>query len=182
MSALSYAEAPAGAADRVLLRRRLRRIGVVIAALAFAAAAWVGLGPAPLGGPVAYVVTDGISMLPHIHAGGLVLTRSQNEYRVGEVVAYHNGQLHRVVLHRIIAIHGDRYVFKGDNNNFVDQYQPIAGQLIGREWVYWPNGGKYLNFVRGPAVFAVILGGLGLYAGTSLKPGRSRRRRRHHAR
>ena len=34
--------------------------------------------------------------------------------------------LHVVVLHRIIAIKGDRYVLKGDNNDFVD---PDAAQL-----------------------------------------------------
>ena len=40
--------------------------------------------------------------------------------RVGDIVAYRSTVLHVVVLHRIVAIKGDRYVLKGDNNDFVD--------------------------------------------------------------
>ena len=29
------------------------------------------------------------------------------------------------MLHRIIGVAGDRYTFKGDNNHFVDSYQPV---------------------------------------------------------
>ena len=43
-----------------------------------------------------------------------------SHYKVGDIVAYRSTMLHIVVLHRIIAVKGDRYVFKGDNNDFVD--------------------------------------------------------------
>ena len=48
------------------------------------------------------------------------MVRPADDYKVGDIVAYRSTMLHVVVLHRIIAIKGDRYVFKGDNNDFVD--------------------------------------------------------------
>lgn len=118
-------------------------------------------------------------MLPHFHAGGLVITKERSSYHVGEVVAYHNSELHAVVMHRIVAIDGDRYVFKGDNNDFRDSYHPTASQLVGQEWIYWPSGGKYLHLLRTPFLFAILMAFLGVIA---FRPEHSkiRRRRRHH--
>lgn len=119
-------------------------------------------------------------MLPRFHADSLVITRKQDSYHVGEVVAYHNHQLHAVVMHRIVARDGDRFVFKGDNNDFRDRYHPTKADLVGREWVYWPGAGRYLVWLRDPMTFAVVVG---LVALLSVRPQkRSRRRRRHHAR
>ena len=118
-------------------------------------------------------------MLPHYRAGGLVIIRSESSYSVGEVVAYHNRQFHEVVMHRIVALDGDRYVFKGDNNPGADQYHATKSDLVGRETVYWPGGGRYLNILRNPITFAVIIGLITLIA---FRPERrSRRRRKHHA-
>ena len=80
-------------------------------------------------------------MEPSFHAGDLGLVRPADHYRVGEIVAYHSTLLHVVVLHRIIAIHGDHYVFKGDNNNFVDPTRPTRSALVGALWVHVPDGG-----------------------------------------
>ena len=87
---------------------------------------WFYFAPASVGGSTNWVVTDGISMEPRFHAGDLVLVRAQSDYRVGQIVAYHNKQLHTIVLHRIIGRAGSRYIFKGDNNNFVDFEHPAA--------------------------------------------------------
>lgn len=120
-------------------------------------------------------------MLPHFHENGLVITREQQSYHIGEVVAYHNKRLHTVVMHRIVARDGSRYVFKGDNNDFQDHYHPTRDDLVGAEWIYWPDGGRYLAMLRQPAAFGVILGLLGLFAIKSFMPVRVRnRRRRHH--
>lgn len=123
--------------------------------------------PTALGGPASYVVTDGTSMLPHFKADGLVVTRAQDSYHVGEVVAYHNRQLHVVVMHRIVARDGNRFVFKGDNNNFRDLYHPTRADLVGKEWVYIPAGGRYLQWLRSPLVFALLLGLMGWIIGAA---------------
>jgi signal peptidase I len=141
---------------------------------------YLQLAPVQLGGRASYVVTDGVSMLPTFTADGLVVTRVEDGYNVGDVVAYHNRQLGEVVMHRIVARDGSTFVFKGDNNDFRDGYHPANADLVGKEWVYWPGAGRYLKFLRNPLTFAVIVGGMALVGMRS--PRRSRRRSRHHAR
>lgn len=144
--------------------RRIRHFVLIVLGCALLAAGWMQLGPVGLGGKASYVVTDGTSMLPKFHSNGLVITRQQDRYQVGDVAAYHNKQLHTVVMHRIVARDGDRFVFKGDNNDFRDRYHPTRSEIVGTEWAYWPDGGRYLMLVRQPVVFAIILGGLAFLA------------------
>ena len=152
-----------------------------IAALALLVGGWFFLAPTQLGGSVSYVQIYGTSMQPHFHAGDLVVVRAAPRYHVGEIVAYQNGQLgNHVVMHRIIGITDGHYKFKGDNNNFVDSYQPVGNQLVGRMWLHVPMVGTYLMWLHGTrlilllgigslfAVFATVLRG-------GRRPGRERR-------
>lgn len=82
-------------------------------------------------------------------------------------------------MHRIVALDGDRYVFKGDNNDYPDAYHATKADIVGAEWIYWPGGGRYLNDLRNPLTFAVLIGLITLFAFRPSRP--SRRRRRHHA-
>jgi signal peptidase I len=136
--------------------------------------AWLIAGPAQLGGATTYVTTHGISMQPRLHTGDLALVRPAADYRVGDVVAYRSTVLRRVVLHRIIGRDGDRYLFKGDNNSFVDPIHPRRAELIGRMWLRVPRGGAVLSWLRIPAIAALLCGSLALL---SLWPARRRRRR-----
>jgi signal peptidase I len=142
---------------------------------------WFYLAPVPLGGSTTYVVTKGISMEPHFHTGDLALVRSQSSYRVGEVVAYHNKLLHTIVLHRIIGREGARYIFKGDNNNFVDPEHPAADQLIGALWLHIPAVGGRLQALHSPLLmgallfFGVLLLSGGVFARRRRLRGRQRR-------
>lgn len=140
---------------------------------------WFAFAPAALGGSTSYVVTDGISMEPHFHSGDLVLVRSQSSYRVGQIVAYRSNVFHTIVLHRIIARDGSRYVFKGDNNNFVDFEHPAQNQLIGALWIHLPGAGAKLQSLRSPALVGalVALGTVLLLAGAAFTQSRRRRRR-----
>ena len=79
-----------------------------IATLAIVAASWFFFAPTQLGGSVSYVQIYGTSMQPRFHAGDLVLVRGAGDYRVGQIVAYQNGQLgNHVVMHRIIGSAND---------------------------------------------------------------------------
>ena len=136
---------------------------------------WFYFAPAPLGGSTSYVVTHGVSMEPRFHTGDLAVVRSQSSYRVGEIVAYDNKMLHTIVLHRIIGRDGSRYIFKGDNNNFVDFEHPAAGQLIGALWLHIPGIGARLQSIRSPALVGILIAaGILLFAGAAF----TRRRRR----
>jgi signal peptidase I len=160
---------------------RPRKLISLALGLGVLACLWFYFAPVALGGSTSYVVTDGISMEPRFHTGDLALVRSQSSYRVGEVVAYYSNVFHTIVLHRIVGRTGARYVFKGDNNSFVDFEHPAANQLIGALWLHLPGVGGTLESVRSPA----LIGGLAAL-GTLLFAGgvftRSRRRRRRQAR
>lgn len=170
------------------LRRAGRQSGArTIAQLGF----WVGvavvcfflLAPTSIGGYDNYVLTDGTSMLPIIHGGGVVVIRQESNYHIGEIVAYHNKQLQNdIILHQIIAINDGHYTFKGVNNPQPDLYHPTKSELVGRKWLYWKNGGQFVANVKVPWVGALILGVLGMWAFADIGKAdpSSRRRRRHH--
>src|SRR5438128_10084016 len=129
-----------------------------VSALVCVTAAWFFLAPPQLGGRTSYAVVYGTSMEPHFHRGDLVVLRSRPAYRVGEIVGYHSLQLHRDVLHRIVAKRADRYTFKGDNNGFLDPEHVRARQLFGAEWVRLPGAGAQLQRLRSPRIAALIAG------------------------
>jgi signal peptidase I len=160
----------------------LRRVAVTLVALLLAAGLWVTVAPQQMGGPAAYVITDGISMLPEYHTGDLVVVHREPSYQVGEVAAFHDQQLHAVVLHRIVAIRGNRYVFKGDNNPVDTPYEPTRSQIVGAQWVHVPGAGNVVLDLRRPIVAAVLLGLLALYSFSPAARSRRRRRRHRHAR
>jgi signal peptidase I len=121
------------------------------------AAVWFFLAPTQLGGSSSYVITYGTSMQPSFHAGDLAVVRAASSYHVGEIVAYRNTQLGgHTVLHRIIGISDGHYIFKGDNNNFVDSFHPDRSELQGRLWFHAPGVGKYLLMLHGPRLFLVV--------------------------
>jgi len=143
---------------------------------------WFWLAPIGLGGSTSYVVTHGVSMEPRIHTGDLAIVRSQSGYHVGEIVAYDNRMLHTIVLHRIIGRAGARYVFKGDNNNFVDFEHPAASQLIGALWLHIPGAGAPLKSIGSPALIgALVAVGLLLLTGSVFVRRRRLRRRERRA-
>ncbi len=142
---------------------------------------WAALAPPQLGGATSYVITTGISMLPRYHGGDLVLLRRESSYRVGEVAGYHNGQLKATVMHRIVAVEGGHYLFKGDNNDFIDSYHPTKAQIVGAEWVHLPGWGNFLLMLRAPVVGAALLGLMWLFVFWPRSRSRLQRRRRRHA-
>ncbi len=153
-------------------------VGRTLAALvtvALLGGLWLFFAPTRLGGKTEYVVTYGVSMQPRFHAGDLAIVRARSHYSVGQIVAYKNRELGRVVLHRIIGRIGDRYVFKGDNNNFVDSYHPTRSELIGRLWVRVPRAGRALLWLAAPQ-HAAFVGGL-VFLMTLLLGGSASRRR-----
>ena len=144
------------------------------------ALAWWYFAPTKIGGSTRYVVTKGTSMEPLFHTGDLGIVRPADQYKVGDIVAYWSTLLHTVALHRIIAIHGDRYTFKGDNNRFIDPTHPTRSQLLGKLWIHAHNGGVWVKFLHTPAVAAGLcaLVGLSLVLGAGEERRRRRRRRK----
>jgi signal peptidase I len=146
--------------------------------LALLGSVWFLFAPAAVGGSTSYVVTDGVSMEPRFHSGDLALVRQEGDYRVGQIVAYHNRELGTVVLHRIIGRDGSRYIFKGDHNNFTDFEHPTRSQLIGALWIHVPGAGRDLHSFRSPALIGLLFAiGTLLLGGVSFARRRRRRKR-----
>lgn len=138
------------------LRTLIRTLAAAVAALALGAA-WLVLAPPELGGQTSIVVTSGSSMEPGIHRGDLALVRERGEFSVGDVVLYASRELHRSVLHRIVARDGDAFVTKGDNNDFRDGEHPSPGQVQGELWVVVPGVGRAIEWLQQPSYLAIIL-------------------------
>jgi signal peptidase I len=162
--------------------KRITRLRAGLFTAAFVAAvavAWLYLAPTNVGGSTSYVVTSGISMQPRFHSGDLAVLRPASDYKVGEIVAYHSPLLRVTVLHRIVARDGNRYVFKGDNNNFLDPVRVSRSEVLGRLWVRVPHAGRLLAALHDPIVAAIICTALGIFLFFGVKePGRRRKRRR----
>ena len=151
---------------------------VALAALAAVGALWFAFAPAEVGGSVDYAVVTGSSMQPLLAHGDLAVLHARRHYRVGAVVAYRNPQLGRVVLHRIVAERHGRFLFKGDNNSFVDTPQATRDELIGQLWFRIPKAGSAAVWLHRPT-HAALAGGV--LAFLLLVPGMgapARRRRR----
>lgn len=159
----------------------LRQLASAAVTVLLVLGAWVFLTPPQVGGATTYVVVSGTSMLPHFHAGDLVLLRKEPTYRVGEVAGYHS-DLGVVVMHRIVAEHDGHFVFKGDNNNFVDTYEPTKAQIVGAEWVHASGAGRFLAGLRNPIVSASLLGTIWIVSFSAERRTRRQRRRHRHGR
>lgn len=149
--------------------RRYRVVGGAATAMAMAICA------VALTGSVSFVTTYGSSMEPGFHGGDLAVVRPADSYEVGDVVAYRSRLLDTVVMHRVTARDGDRYVFKGDNNEWLDHDKPTQRELVGKLWWRVPKGGAALTWTaaRWPLVTAGIV--LSMLGGLAM----TRRRRRH---
>src|ERR1044071_4262331 len=134
------------------MRKPLSLSAVMINLVLFAAlvAVWIAFAPTFIGGRASYVVVNGNSMEPGFHRGDLVIVRAASIYNVGDVVTYRNAELNAFVIHRIIAIQQDHYIFKGDNNSWIDTYHPIREELIGKLWIHIPKLGKGMEWLRLP--------------------------------
>ncbi|HKI55414.1 MAG TPA: signal peptidase I [Anaerolineales bacterium] len=147
------------------MKQSQRRPSIFINLILFAGLVviWIAFAPAKLGGRSSYVMVNGISMEPNYHTGDLVIVHKVPTYQVGDVVTYRDAILGEYIIHRIIAVEQDKYVFKGDNNSWIDVYRPTQEEIVGKQWIYIPKLGKIFEWMRVPlhlALIIVLLGGV----------------------
>lgn len=134
---------------------------------------WVAFAPVKLGGRVAYIMVNGVSMEPVFRGGDLVLVREAETYQVGDIVSYYDPDMHVYVIHRIIAAAGGRYTLQGDNNTWVDSYHPTGAEIVGKSWIHLPKMGVAVQWLRVPmnlALTAALLVGGFLMLDMTLQP------------
>ena len=123
--------------------------------------AWVVFAPINFGGQIAYILVNGNSMEPDFRRGDLVMVRRAPEYQAGDAVAYQSGDLGQIVFHRIVARDQNQFTLQGDNNTWLDNYQPAQREILGKLWLHIPKAGGFVQKLRSPAVlafFAAIIG------------------------
>jgi signal peptidase I len=124
---------------------------------------WIAFAPAKIGGQASYVMVNGISMEPNYHTGDLVIVRKAGTYQVGDVITYRDAEMGAYVIHRIIGIEQGQFIIKGDNNSWVDAYQPTPDEIVGKQWVYAPKAGRAMQWLRKPinlTLTILLLGGV----------------------
>ncbi|MGH2462974.1 MAG: signal peptidase I [Candidatus Limnocylindria bacterium] len=143
-----------------------RLLAVVVLA---AAAAWfVLLRPQAIGGPAAYVLVSGESMEPTLEPGALVIAMRQDEYQVGDVVAYRipagDPATGLLVIHRIVGGSAESgFVMRGDNAAGSDVWRPMPADILGRSQAVIPGAMPALVFARSPIVAASAAAALAVY-------------------
>ncbi|GAB4484932.1 MAG: hypothetical protein OHK0031_09030 [Anaerolineales bacterium] len=143
-----------------------------LAALTLLAVGWLFFVPTRLGGQAVYVIVNGISMEPNFHSDDLVIMRRAEDYQPGDVVTYRDADMGAYVIHRIIGVEQERYILQGDNNSWIDGYHPSQDEILGKLWLYIPQGGALFQWLRSPlnlALTAALLGGV-LMTNTWVQP------------
>jgi signal peptidase len=121
-----------------------------------------GFRPAYLGGPVSYVLVSGVSMLPTLEDGDLVLVRERSSYSPGDVVAFHvstagSGQ-DGLVVHRIVGGSARAgYVTEGDNGTGSDPWSTTPADIEGELWIRVPGAARMIGWIRDPIVFGGLV-------------------------
>lgn len=147
------------------------------AGLFLAVLAWFYLAPIPFGGRAAYVIVTGNSMEPRFHRGDLVVLQQAAGYAVGDIAVYRHPQVGPII-HRIVDRDGPRFVFKGDNNDWLDSYRPEAAELTGKFWLHLPAAGRVVEQLRAPwalALLAAVTGVVGLTVVAGSRAGKPKR-------
>ncbi len=142
--------------------RRVRSVVANTLLVSFLAALLWVFWPASLGGFSTFTIVSGHSMEPTYYTGDLVWARS-GEYEVGDVVVYQPlSETNAQVIHRIIGgSSAEGWSIQGDNNDFIDPWEPTDEQVLGKAMVHLPNLGSAIHFLASPFVWlsALVIGG-----------------------
>ena len=138
-----------------------RRVLGALTSLAWMAVA-VGIGwflwPTSLGGCTTLTIVSGQSMEPTYYTGDLVVSRC-GEPEVGDVVVYNPPDVGGArVIHRIVG--GDAtqgWLIQGDNNDFLDPWQPTNERILGSAVLHLPHVGKFAAILLSPLTWISLL-------------------------
>ena len=109
--------------------------------------------PMPFGFGMTVVLSG--SMEPELSVDDLLIVTPSDTYEVGDVVVYQTQRT--AVVHRIVAINGDKIITRGDANNTDDD--PIAKENIKGKVIFAiPFIGLIVNLIKTPFGTILLLG------------------------
>lgn len=138
--------------------RRLRSLFASLLLVAAAAGMLYLFWPSSLGGCSTFTIVSGNSMEPTYSTGDFVWSRC-GEPAVGDIVVYtppDTGGAH--VIHRIVGGDGtEGWVLRGDNNDFLDPWNPDDSHVAGIATVHIPRLGSILYSLSNPWIWGSLL-------------------------
>ena len=110
--------------------------------------------PMPFGFGLAEVVSD--SMDPTIKKGDVIMVVPQDEYKVGDIVAFHDSI--GILTHRIYSENEDgTFATKGDNNRSTDIDTLKQEYIIGKVVKTFEGIGPVVRVIKSPVVSVLLL-------------------------
>lgn len=96
------------------------------------------------------------SMEPTIHVGDLIVIDTKcDEFHANDIVTFRDDN-DNFVTHRIISIHDEKMITKGDNNNSSDEESDL-NTIVGRYLFRLPALGMIMASLKTPFVMVMIL-------------------------
>ncbi len=101
------------------------------------------------------------SMQPKIKTGSIVVVKPIKNYKIGEIITFRDAKNHISITHRIygkqIKAGAPVYITKGDTNDMPDKKEVLPEEIIGKVYLSLPYVGYFINFIKKPLVFALII-------------------------
>lgn len=88
------------------------------------------------------------SMHDTIEVNDMVLTHSQKEYQIDDIITFKKNDY--LVTHRIVDIRGDAFITQGDANNSVDEDVVVKEEIVGKVIMIIPYVGYVIGFLQTP--------------------------------
>jgi signal peptidase len=97
-------------------------------------------------------------MEPTYYTGDLVVSRC-GDVEVGDVIVYNPPNVGAArVIHRVIDGNADDgWVVQGDNNDFIDPWEPTGDQILGSAVLHIPQLGKVAGILLSPLTWISLL-------------------------
>ena len=140
------------------LPRRLLSLAVSAAWIIGSLTIGYFLWPSSLGGCTTLTIVSGESMEPTYYTGDLVVSRC-GPVEVGDVIVYNPPNVGGArVIHRIVDGNAeDGWVVQGDNNGFLDPWEPTADQILGSAALHLPQVGKFAAILLSPLTWISLM-------------------------
>ena len=113
------------------------------------------LWPVQLNGDTTFIMLLGNSMYPTIESGTFVIIKQEQEYFLGDIIAFVNED-NKNVVHRIIEQTDEGFITKGDNNRRNDPGIIPPGEVIGRSVFVIPYAGYTSLFLQTPIGMSIF--------------------------
>ncbi len=115
------------------------------------------LWPSSLGGCTTLTIVSGESMEPTYSTGDLVVSRC-GPVEVGDIVVYNPPDVGGArVIHRIVGGDTGGWVLQGDNNSFLDPWEPEQDRILGSAVLHLPQVGKFAAILLSPWTWISLL-------------------------